>query len=355
MNAKKTTYILTALLIAAIAGLLIWATAAENPDTVSPPPASGSGAESRPSAESGASSDSLPPDASSRPDVSETPSETSEDAEEAYAQRVGKSYRIDMTPYLAYVTASDEEYLRLVNQTHLLPSNYVPEDLTDSIHTRKDGRDTQQLRLYAAKALEAFLAEAAEYGHTDVTVTSAYRSYAYQNYLFNVYCDNERKAHPDASDAEIEAIVLTYSLKPGMSEHQSGLCCDILNRDYATREYMTQDFKYTPEAQWMKENCAQFGLILRYTEDGEAATGIKFEPWHFRYVGREAAGYLSSTGMSLEAFTEEWQAALADFEARGGDVKAQLAYEESTKNAPPASYVLDETGEDGDAEISLVF
>ena len=89
MNAKKTTYILTALLIAAIAGLLIWATAAENSDTISPPPASGSEAESRPSAESGASSDSLPPDESSRPDVSETPSETSEDAEEAYAQRVG--------------------------------------------------------------------------------------------------------------------------------------------------------------------------------------------------------------------------------------------------------------------------
>lgn len=59
--------------------------------------------------------------------------------------------------------------------------------------------------------------------------------------------------------------------------------------------------------------------------------------------------------MSLEAFTEEWQAALADFEARGGDVKAQLAYEESTKDAPAASYVLQETDEDGDAEISLVF
>ena len=146
-----------------------------------------------------------------------------------------------------------------------------------------------------------------------------------------------------------------YVNKPGASEHQSGLCCDILNRDYAAREYMTQDFKQTPEAHWMKENCAQFGMILRYTEDGEAATGIKFEPWHFRYVGREAAGYLSSTGMSLEAFTEEWQAALADFEARGGDVKAQLAYEESTKDAPPASYVLQETDEDGDAEISLVF
>ena len=297
MNAKKTTYILTALLIAAIAGLLIWATAAENSDTISPPPASGSEAESRPSAESGASSDSLPPDESSRPDVSETPSETSEDAEEAYAQRVGKSYRIDMTPYLVYVTASDEEYLRLVNQTHLLPSNYVPEDLTDSIHTRKDGRDAQQLRLYAAKALEAFLAEAAEYGHTDVTVTSAYRSYAYQNYLFNVYCDNERKAHPDASDAEIEAIVLTYSLKPGMSEHQSGLCVDMHNLPSANIS-----FGETAQAKWLAENAHRFGFILRFPADKTDITGVQYEPWHFRFVGREAATEIYEQGLCLEEY-----------------------------------------------------
>ena len=147
MHMKKITYILTALLIAAIVGLLIWATASEAPGEVSSPPESGGTSGGEASGESGAASESLPP----APDVSESPSETppetSEDAEEAYAQRVGKEYRIDMTPYLSYVTASDEEYLRLVNQTHLLSSDYVPEDLTDCIHTRKDGRDMQQLRL----------------------------------------------------------------------------------------------------------------------------------------------------------------------------------------------------------------
>ena len=153
-----------------------------------------------------------------------------------------------------YALASDEEYLRLVNQTHLLSSDYVPEDLTDCIHTRKDGRDMQQLRLYAAKALEAFLAEAAEYGYTDVTVTSAYRSYAYQNYLFNFYCEQERASRPNASTEEIESIVLTYSLKAGMSEHQSGLCVDMHNLSQAD-----VSFGDTAEAKWLAENAHRSG------------------------------------------------------------------------------------------------
>lgn len=118
MHMKKITYILTALLIAAIVGLLIWGHGVRSAGRSLIPAgirAAHPGGEA--SGESGAASESLPP----APDVSESPSETppetSEDAEEAYAQRVGKEYRIDMTPYLSYVTASDEEYLRLVNQT----------------------------------------------------------------------------------------------------------------------------------------------------------------------------------------------------------------------------------------------
>lgn len=83
--------------------------------------------------------------------------------------------------------------------------------------------------------------------------------------------------------------------------------------------------------------------------------GIKFEPWHFRYVGKEIASYIMANGMTLEEFTEEAQEAVAEFESRGGDVEEQLAYEYSRLNAPPESYVLDELGEDGDAEVSLVF
>lgn len=267
--------------------------------------------------------------------------------------------------YGVSLTALQSPYLILVNEQNPLDKTFEPSPLVKMTSVKRATSATIYLQEACAKAIEEMFAaalEVQEYTYTTVNskgeetehtasypngmvlmLKSGYRKYGtqatiYQNYL-----------------ARNNGVDDGYVNKPGASEHQSGLCCDILNRDYATREYMTQDFKCTPEAQWMKENCAQFGLILRYTEDGEAATGIKFEPWHFRYVGQEAAGYISSTGMSLEAFTEEWQAALADFEARGGDVKAQLAYEESTKNAPPASYVLDETGEDGDAEISLVF
>lgn len=267
--------------------------------------------------------------------------------------------------YGVSLTALQSPYLILVNEQNPLDKTYEPSPLVKMTSVKRATSAAIYLQEACAKAVEDMFnaaLEVREYTYTTVNskgeetehtasypdgmvlmLKSGYRKYGtqatvYQNYL-----------------ARNNGVDDGYVNKPGASEHQSGLCCDILNRDYAAREYMTKDFKNTPEAQWMKENCAQFGMILRYTEDGEAATGIKFEPWHFRYVGQEVAGYISSTGMSLEAFTEEWQAAVAAYEANGGDIKAQLAYEESTKNAPPASYVLDETGEDGDAEISLVF
>lgn len=105
----------------------------------------------------------------------------------------------------------------------------------------------------------------------------------------------------------------------------------------------------------MKENCADFGLILRFTEDGEAETGIKFEPWHFRYVGKNAASYIMSKGMTLEAFYEEAQAAIEAYVDEGGDVEAQKAYEYKKMNMPPESFVTDEVGEDGDPEVSIIF
>ena len=172
---------------------------------------------------------------------------------------------------------------------------------------------------------------------------SGYRSYGTQSTTYANYLARNNNVDDG------------YVAKPGTSEHQTGICADILNGDYAGRPTMTQDFKWTPEAQWMKENCDTFGFILRFLEEKEDVTGIKFEPWHFRYVGKEIASYIMANGMTLEEFTEEAQEAVAEFESRGGDVEEQLAYEYSRLNAPPESYVLDELGEDGDADVSLVF
>ena len=215
-----------------------------------------------------------------------------------YEQRVGKEYKIDINEYLKYIEPENKyEYVFLVNPQNTLAKDYEPEDLMDCGHTRKDGRAVQKLRQSAAYALRAFLAEAKEYGFDDITVTSAYRSYAYQDYLFNMYFQQDWKTGKYKTKEECEKHTLTYSTKPGTSEHQSGLCLDMHNLPAAT-----DAFGGTEEANWLEENCYRFGFILRYPKDTKDITGIKYEPWHFRFVGREAATEIHNLGITLDEY-----------------------------------------------------
>lgn len=206
-------------------------------------------------------------------------------------------YRTDVSAYLQYIDPADNaEYLILVNTENRLSSTDVPPDLTDVVDTRGD-RATLQMRLAAEKALEAFLREAREYGYSDVTVTSAYRSYNTQDYLFNYYVSKEMQAHTDWTRAQAEAYVMTYSCRPGTSEHQSGLCIDMHNLPAADVSFANQ-----PVAKWLAENCWRFGFVLRFPEDKVSITGISYEPWHFRFVGRTAAVEMTTLNMCLEEY-----------------------------------------------------
>ncbi len=237
-----------------------------------------------------------PPFISSEVSSTESPV-TPEPEPISYEERVGKEYKIDITPYLQYIDVKTDEFVFLVNPANPLGADYVPEDLEDCGHTRKDGRAVQKLRTNAAKALQAFLAEGKEYGVTNVTVTSAYRSYAYQNQLFNQYFERDWATGKYKTREECERNVLTYSTKPGTSEHQSGLCLDMHNLPSAE-----QSFAQKPEAKWLAENCYRFGFILRYPEDKRDITKIIYEPWHFRFVGREAATEMYEKGLCLEEY-----------------------------------------------------
>ncbi len=215
-----------------------------------------------------------------------------------YEKRAGKQYAVDISGYLKYIEPGDG-YLTLVNLTHPLAMDYVPSDLVVSAYTRKDGRDGQKLVKTAAMALEALMKEAAANGITDVTITSAYRSASYQKSLFNSYVEKEMSKNSKLTREQAEQVVLTYSMKPGCSEHQSGLCCDMHNLSSAQ-----QKFGSTKAGQWLAENCWRFGFILRYPADKEEITGVKWEPWHFRFVGREAATQMHEKNMCLEEYTE---------------------------------------------------
>ena len=132
---------------------------------------------------------------------------------------------------------------------------------------------------------------------------------------------------------------------PGSSDHQTGLGVDVLNYEWTLKDGMNEKFAQTREAQWMAEHCHEYGFIIRYMEDKEDITGIKYEPWHLRYVGVEAATYIMENHLSLEEFTQEWQDYLADYESRGGNLKLLLL---KMRQLPP---IIEIPTEDGDIEF----
>lgn len=138
--------------------------------------------------------------------------------------------------------------------------------------------------------LTDFIAAARAEG-LSVYLSSAYRDYNNQAYLFN------RKVEQYGNEEEAAAIVA----RPGTSEHQTGLACDITDQYYELKNSSLED---TALYRWMSKHCQDYGFIVRYPKDNEDVTGIIYEPWHFRYVGKEAAGYIMEHGLCLEEFLD---------------------------------------------------
>lgn len=104
------------------------------------------------------------------------------------------------------------------------------------------------------------------------------------------------------ADSEAQAMAATEVIRPGTSEHQTGLAIDILGSGYTERD---EAFDQSEAFQWLQAHCAEYGFILRYPKGKEAITGMEYEPWHYRYVGVEYATEIMSRGITLEEFLEE--------------------------------------------------
>ena len=232
-------------------------------------------------------------------------------------------------------------YSVLVNRNYLLEDSFVPNNLI-KMNVKRATTAAVYMEQAAGQALEKMF-EAALVDGYKLFLKSGYRSYGTQKTLYSNYLSSN-----NGKDNRAVA-------PPGASEHQLGLSCDILNEDYAGRPRMTTDFSQTAEAKWLKENCATYGFILRYLEDKTDITEFIFEPWHFRYVGREIAGYVTQREITMEEFWDEWQAKEKDFLESGGDVQAWMSYEAERALLGPEAVYLDKYGEDGDREVSLSF
>lgn len=226
----------------------------------------------------------------------ETERETETNApEEDFPPMPSLNFKTDLSAYEQYMTASGEEYLILVNKENPLASDYVPSNLT----AVKDARKDIYLERAAEMALEAMFIEMRAAGFTDVFVTSAYRSYAYQNSLFNTYINDEMRKDPSLTQAQAQEKVLRYSAYPGTSEHQTGLCVDLMVNSMTELDESFADYDVYD---WLYTNAWKFGFILRYPIHKTGTTGYDFEPWHYRFVGRNAAHTIRNLGWCLEDY-----------------------------------------------------
>ncbi|MCH5287370.1 MAG: M15 family metallopeptidase [Christensenellaceae bacterium] len=211
----------------------------------------------------------------------------------------------------------DPEMIRLANKHVFLPSDFVPSPLV-TMKTRKtdsSGNNTNggvnkasssemQLQQECAEHLVEMFEAALDDG-ISLYLKSAYRSYRTQKTMYY----NRLQSNGGKDDG--------WVTKPGASDHQTGLGCDVVPRSWRDKS-MNEKMASDEACVWMAEHCHEFGFILRYPEDKQDITEINYEPWHMRYVGNPAATYIMKNGLCLEEFQEQLQSAIEKFLNAGG-------------------------------------
>ena len=146
--------------------------------------------------------------------------------------------------------------------------------------------------------VEQMLRDASAY---DLAVVSAYRPKEEQNTLY--WRKVKQYTDKGYSDLEAQKVGGTIVKRPGFSEHNCGLAMDVGGSGDYTLE---QTFANTAAYTWLMEHCADYGFILRFPEGKEDITGVIYEPWHYRYVGVEAARYIMDNDLCLEEYLEQY-------------------------------------------------
>lgn len=171
--------------------------------------------------------------------------------------------------------------LILVNKYYYLKDNYIPDDLV-TLTNKYNGGTNNMMRKDAANAFMEMV-DAALLDNIILKNMSAYRSYNYQVNLYDKYVQKDGK---EAADI--------YSARPGYSEHQTGLCTDIND--------ISSSFEGTDASNWLVDNAYKYGFILRFPKGKEDITGYTYEPWHYRYVGKNAAKIIHDNDLTLEEY-----------------------------------------------------
>ena len=178
--------------------------------------------------------------------------------------------------------------LILVNKSHSVSKDYRPHNLriVEVPFVEAEISAKRLMQEEAAQALESLFAKE---DRMELYAVSAYRSYQRQELIFQ-----EHAAEYGLEEAN------QVSAKPGESEHQTGLAVDLTSP--AVDFKLSKEFGETKEGQWLQEYAPEFGFIIRYPAGKEKVTGYQYEPWHLRYIGKDAALEIENNNLTLEEY-----------------------------------------------------
>lgn len=227
------------------------------------------------------------------------PSSTAESASAAASEGAEESRdnALGLTKAEAAAMLADPMMV-LVNHTNKMPDNYT-------FDTKECGSQTAVNKTLQTPACDAFLEmqKAAAADGVTVWMQSGYRSVKYQTGLYErktkYYTD---RGYDTATAKEMAAAVVN---PPGYSEHNCGLAADLNSPEHTG---LDEGFENTTAFRWLCEHAVDYGFILRYPKGAEDKTEITYEPWHWRYVGRENAAKISASGLCFEDYIAQLHA-----------------------------------------------
>ena len=185
---------------------------------------------------------------------------------------------------------SDGSEILLVNPWNFLPEDYDPEIITIN--------GWQHSNAICYDALMEML-QACRNAGLQPYIASAYRTHSDQTWLYNNKI--QRLIAEGYSEADARKLAGTVVAVPGTSEHELGLAFDLVDDSYRNLDDAQEE---TPVQKWLMENSWEYGFILRYPNSKSDVTGIIYEPWHYRYVGKHIAKEIYNSGLCLEEYLD---------------------------------------------------
>ena len=184
--------------------------------------------------------------------------------------------------------------LTLVNKYYTIGEDYAPPELVKLSGSDGASGGNGKLDARAAEYFEKMYAQCLEDTGVILNTVSAYRTYEYQDGLYQRQVEREISRGLSEDAAKIKAA--TIVARPGTSDHNLGLAVDIGR--------ITDDFENSKGYKWLDQHAHEYGFVLRYPKDKQEITHVIYEPWHWRYVGVEAAKEMKESGQVLEEYLD---------------------------------------------------